>query len=141
MRLTSRDPVAPPAIDPALLRDATGNDVNAIIQGIHVVERLARRAPLADAIARGGRRFTSDAQRRRFARDNVTDYAHPVGTCRMGASPATGDVVDASCRVHGLANVFVADASIMPQIPRANTNFTCFVIGARAAEFLGRDAG
>lgn len=94
------------------------------------------RPPLADAIKRGRRRFASDARRARFVRENVTDYAHPVGACRMGPSPAAGDLVDAGGGVHGLANVFVADASVLPQIPRANTNFTCFVIGARAADLV-----
>ena len=54
----------------------------------------------------------------------------------MGSRPASGDVVNARGKVHGLANVFVADASIIPRIPRANTNLTCYVIGARAADLL-----
>ena len=58
----------------------------------------------------------------------------------MGPSPSTGDVVAADTSVHGLANVFVADAAVMPRIPQANTNFTCFVIGARAADFVARSA-
>ena len=41
-------------------------------------------------------------------------------------------------RVYGMDNVFVADASIMPQIPAANTNLTCYVIGRRIAGFLAR---
>ena len=58
------------------------------------------------------------------------DYGLRAG----GSWPA--DLVDARGRVHGLANVFVADASVVPRIPRANTNFTCMVIGARAADLL-----
>lgn len=99
---------------------------------MEIVHRLTRCAPLAASIARGPRRFTSRARHAKFVRDNVADYSHPVGTCRMG------DVVDAGSRVHGLANVFVADASIVPRIPRANVNLTCYVIGARVADFLAR---
>jgi choline dehydrogenase len=58
----------------------------------------------------------------------------------MGPSPSTGDVVAADTTVHGLANVSVADAAIMPIVPRANTNFTCFVIGARAADLIARSS-
>jgi choline dehydrogenase-like flavoprotein len=43
--------------------------------------------------------------------------------------------------IHGLDNVFIADASIIPKIPRANTNSTCLVIGARAADFLAYQRG
>ena len=71
-------------------------------------------------------------------RDNPADYSHSVGTCRMGPSPGRGDVVDAGGCVHGLANVFVADASVIPRIPRANTNLTCYVIGAKIAGLLAR---
>ena len=134
VRLTSRDPEKPPALDLGLLKDR--HDVDTLIDGAEIIHELTRRVPLAEAIARGPRWFKSRARRARFVRSNVTDYAHPVGTCRMGLAPEAGDVVDARGRVHGLANVFVADASVMPQIPRANINLTCFVIGARVADFL-----
>jgi choline dehydrogenase len=136
VRLMSRDPSEPLAIDLGLLNDPEGYDVGALTQGVQLIHRLTRSSPLADAIERGPRRFTSTTRQARFVRDNVTDYGHSVGTCRMGPSPEAGDVVDARCRIHGLANVFIADASIIPQIPRANINFTCFVIGTRTADFL-----
>jgi choline dehydrogenase len=136
VRLMSRNPFKSPAIDLGLLNDPDGHDVDALTQGLKLIHSLTRERPLADAIKRGPRRFTSSARRARFVRNNLTDYGHSVGTCRMGRSPDAGDVVDAGCRVHGLDNVFIADASIIPQIPRANINFTCFVIGVRAAELL-----
>jgi choline dehydrogenase-like flavoprotein len=136
VRLTSRDPSAPPAVDLALLKDR--HDVDALIEGVQIIHDVTRRPPLAEAIARGPRRFTSRARRARFVRDNVADYSHSVGTCRMGPAPAAGDVVDARGRVHGLANVFVADASVMPRIPRVNINLTCYVIGFRAADLLAQ---
>jgi choline dehydrogenase len=141
VRLVSRDPFKSPAIDLGLLSDPDGHDVDALTQGVKLIHSLAREHPLADAIKRGPRRFTSSARGARFVRHNVTDYGHSVGTCRMGTSPDAGDVVDAGCRVHGLDNVFIADASIIPQIPRANINFTCFVIGIRAADFLAYECG
>ncbi len=52
----------------------------------------------------------------------VSTYHHPVGTCRMGADPDGGAVVDARGRAHGIEQLHVADPSIMPTIPSANTN-------------------
>ena len=63
-------------------------------------------------------------------------YYHPVGTCRMGLAREREAVVDARGRVHGLDNLYVADASIMPVIPRANTNMPALVVGLRIAQWL-----
>jgi choline dehydrogenase len=136
VRLASRDPGEAPVIDLALLHDARKHDLHALVEGVRLIHDLTRQTPLADVIARGPRRFTATSRLVRFIRENVTDYAHPVGTCRIGPSPAAGDVVDTAGRVHGLRNVFVADASIVPTIPRANVNLTCFVIGRRVADLL-----
>jgi choline dehydrogenase len=133
MRLTSRDAGAPPAIDLGLVSDPARHDVGALVEGVRLIHDLTTRAPLADAISRGPRRFTSRERLARYVRNNVSDYGHSVGTCRMG------DVVDERCRVRGLENVYVGDASIMPAIPRANTNLACSVIGARVGEFLAQE--
>lgn len=81
--------------------------------------------------------FTDGARLLRYVRNKVSDYGHSGGTCRLGAVPESGDVVDVRARVHGLENVWIADASIMPRIPRANTNLTCSAIGVRMADLLG----
>lgn len=57
-------------------------------------------------------------------------YFHPVGTCAMGS------VVDVGGRVHGFENLYVADASIMPTIPRANTNLSTIAIAERIADLV-----
>jgi choline dehydrogenase-like flavoprotein len=136
MRLTARDPRAAAAIDLALLTDRGRHDRAALVRGLQLVHRLTHQPPLRPFIAGGPRRFTSAARLKRYVQDNVTDYAHSVGTCRMGGAPDAGDVVDARTRVHGLRNVFIADASVIPHIPRANTNLTCFAVGMRAADLL-----
>jgi choline dehydrogenase-like flavoprotein len=92
--------------------------------------RIARHAPIAQAIA------NTDAALREFINASVTDYAHPVGTCAAGQGSDPSAVVGADGRLHGLDNVFVADASVMRQIPRANTNFACFLIGWRTGRRL-----
>jgi choline dehydrogenase len=71
-----------------------------------------------------------------FIRQNCLHYYHPVGTCRMGPASDRAAVVDSRGRIHGLDNAYVADASIMPVIPRANTNIPALVVGERIARWL-----
>ncbi len=66
-------------------------------------------------------------------------YFHPAGTCRMGSASDPLAVVDPECRVIGTEGLFVADASIMPEIVRCNTNSTAIMIAERAADLLRRD--
>lgn len=68
----------------------------------------------------------------------VKSGLHGNGTCRMGFDPCTS-VVDSKLRVHGIANLRVADASIMPTPVSGNTNSITMVIGAKAAEFIMDD--
>jgi choline dehydrogenase len=71
-----------------------------------------------------------------YVRQTVSHYVHPVGTARMGPVDDADAVVDQYGRVHGVEGLRVADASIMPNIPRANTNLTCIMIGERIAEWM-----
>ena len=63
-------------------------------------------------------------------------YFHPVGTCAMGLPSDPLAVCDGAGRVHGLERVVVADCSLMPVIPRANTNLPAVLVGERIAETL-----
>jgi choline dehydrogenase len=84
-------------------------------------------APGADALV-------DDEAMRAYARRTVASYCHPVGTCALG----TGEdaVVDDELRVRGMDGLRVADASVMPQIPSANTNATVYAIAERAAVLI-----
>ena len=75
-----------------------------------------------------------------WARSTYDSYQHASGTCKMGPADDPAAVVDQRLRVHGLDNLWVADASVMPEVVRANTNSTVYVIGERLAEFLSSAA-
>ena len=62
---------------------------------------------------------------------------HSVGTARMGPANDPGAVVDQHGRVHGARGLRVADASIMPTIPSANTHLSCVMIGERNSQWMG----
>src|ERR1700754_2505550 len=71
-----------------------------------------------------------------FARKTYDSYHHGVGTCKMGPASDNMAVVDQRLRVHGMQNLWVGDASIMPVVSRANTNLTSIMIGERLADFV-----
>jgi len=64
-------------------------------------------------------------------RQNVAGTFHPVGTCRMGAASDRHAVVDAAGRVRGIAGLRVIDASIMPTVPRGNTNIPTIMVAEK----------
>jgi 5-(hydroxymethyl)furfural/furfural oxidase len=71
----------------------------------------------------------------------VTGVFHPVGTCRMGAAGDAAAVVDTTGRVHGIQGLRVADASVMPEIPRAGTFLPTVMVAEKIADAIRRRAG
>jgi choline dehydrogenase len=139
LALTSTDPTAGPRIDHASLTDSTGADLEVLLDGIALVRRLARQRPLAALL--GGELWpASDAADRSSLRAQVRGlhghYCHPGGTCRMGPDGDALAVTDARGRVRGLDNAWIADASLMPTIPRANTNMPVLVVAQRITGWL-----
>ena len=107
--------------------------------------RLTRRIVAAPALARfepveylPGAQLDSEAQLREAASAIGTTIFHPVGTCKMGTG--SDAVVDARLRVHGIAGLRIADASIMPNIVSGNTCSPTLMIGEKAAEMILADA-
>jgi len=105
--------------------------------------RLTRHIAEQDALARyrprevkPGVQFQSDDELARLAGDIGTTIFHPVGTCRMGPASEPMAVVDTRLRLHGIAGLRVADASVMPTITSGNTNAPTLMIAERAAEWI-----
>ena len=84
-------------------------------------------------LAPGADRTTDDEILDWVKKAAETTY-HPVGTCKMGSDPMA--VVDAQLRVHGIACLRVADASIMPTLTSGNTNAPSIMIGEKAADMV-----
>jgi choline dehydrogenase len=80
-------------------------------------------------------RSTPDELRRLAGRASGSGY-HPVGTAAMGPADDRAAVVDQFGRCHAVDGLVVADASIMPTVPRANTNLTSIMIGERIGEWI-----
>jgi choline dehydrogenase len=99
------------------------------------VRDYARQSPLADLIGEELPPTVGYLNIETVRRDNL-HYYHPVGTCKMGPESDATAVVNARGKVHGVDNLYVADAAIMPVIPRANTNIPALVVGERIAEWL-----
>jgi choline dehydrogenase len=81
-----------------------------------------------------GAHLKTDAELLEWVRNNAETTYHPVGTCKMGIDPMA--VVDPELRVHGIAGLRVADASIMPTLTSGNTNAPCIMIGEKCAAMV-----
>ncbi|MER9702553.1 GMC family oxidoreductase N-terminal domain-containing protein [Mesorhizobium sp. M0146] len=72
----------------------------------------------------------------RFVRQNVVASFHPTSTCRMGAASDLAAVTDPSGRVRGVSGLRIADASVMPFCPRANTNIPTIMVAEKMADTI-----
>jgi choline dehydrogenase len=127
VRLNSPDPTAPLAIDHGFLREQ--RDAGVLAEGFEKLRELGSAPETAPYTARELRPGPKvDAAT--YVREAARGFFHPVGTCAMGS------VVDDRGRVLGHEGLVVADASIMPSIPRANTNLTVAAIAERIAELV-----
>jgi len=138
IRLRSTDPFEQPQIDLNLLAEEA--DMEKMADGVRLAWRLMNSGAIGELTAAVVRPtpdvVESDEGVRDYLRANVSHLVHPVGTCKMGPADDPSAVVDQEGRVHGLEGLVVADASIMPNLIRANTNLTAIMIGERIADML-----
>jgi choline dehydrogenase len=125
VRLRSADPATVPIIEQRLFSDPDGADAAVLAEGVELACAVAAAGPLGSLLTGPG---IPDA----LPSQAFTLY-HPAGTCRMGRAGDDGTVVDADGRVHGIDGLRVADASILPTIPRANTHLTVLAVAEAMA--------
>jgi choline dehydrogenase len=134
--IASADYRSPPIISPNYL--ATDKDLADVAHGARLMQTIANtrairgliEAPLAPDLTRMSVEELVEDFRTRAA----TVY-HPVGTCRMGATPADS-VVDATLRVHGMERLRVVDASVFPTVTSANTHAPTLMVAQKAADLI-----
>jgi choline dehydrogenase len=135
LRLASADPRWRPEIDAAYL--SADQDLVALVAGVRLAREVAATGPLTKWLAwehlPGAAAVTDDAIADCIRQYGQTLY-HPVGTCAMGVHDEA--VVDLECRVRGVAGLRVVDASVMPTVPRGNTNAPTIAIAERASDLI-----
>ena len=135
LRLRSTDPRWHPEIDPGYYDDAA--DLDAMVAGVRRLLDTAATGPLATYVDRPflpAAADPSDEQIVEHLRDHTQTLYHPVGTCAMGTGEQA--VVDPQLRVRGVEGLRVADASVMPVVPRGNTNAPTVMIAEKAADLV-----
>jgi len=135
IRLKSKDPLAPPAIDPRYY--SAKEDLDLMVAGVKMAREIAAAAPLGrhcgDEGAPGPSVKTDDAIRDDIRLRTNTIF-HPVGTCKMGNDEKA--VVDSQLKVRGLDGIRVVDGSIMPTIVGGNTHAPIVMIAEKAADMI-----
>jgi choline dehydrogenase len=135
VRLASAEPGTPPLIDPNYYADP--RDLHAFAAGLRAAHEIGRAAaldPWRGEEVLPGPDVNDDRSLRAYLRRNIKTYGHPGGTCRIGTDGQA--VVDTELRVRGISGLRVADASVMPSAPSANTNATVYAIAERAASLI-----
>jgi choline dehydrogenase len=144
LRLVSADPTVEPQVDSCMLSDE--RDLIRLRDGVRRLFTFTQHAAVADivlsvSVGTTGLSPTAFAEDRRLDEWLLTEcreFWHACGTCRMGAPEDPRSVVDPECRVIGTEGLRVVDASIMPEVPRANTNLTTIMIAEHTAARLHR---
>ena len=139
LTLTSSDPRVQPRLDYRYLVDPW--DRERLRGGLRACVDLTRREPLSALIegpvTPNEDDLASDEALDEWMMANVGTQHHSSGTCKMGPASDEMAVVDQHLRVHGMEGLRVVDASIMPDVVRANTNATTIMIAERAADWIG----
>jgi choline dehydrogenase len=130
VRLASNDPTAKPIVRNEFFSAA--EDMPRMIAAVRLIEEICAQPAMRPYCAQPFTAPAGDSDedlRAHVARTTFPIY-HPVGTC------AIGSVVDTELRVEGLEGVRVVDASVMPVVPRGNTNAPVIAIAERAADLI-----
>ncbi len=134
VRLASADPTAKPIIHNAFYSE--GDDMQRMIAATRLAQQICGQSAMQPYCAVPYTVPANDSPEALQAHVESTTFAiyHPVGTCRMGSDE--GAVVDEHLRVRGLEGLRVIDASVMPTVPRGNTNAPTIALAERAADLI-----
>ncbi|HEX4185523.1 MAG TPA: GMC oxidoreductase, partial [Stellaceae bacterium] len=135
VHITVADARRPPAINFNFL--SSPPDAELTVRAVRVAREIMTAPAMTpfqmSEVAPGANR-TSDEEILDWVKQAAETTYHPVGTCKMGSDPMA--VVDTRLRVHGLAGLRVADASIMPTLTSGNTNAPSIMIGEKVADMV-----
>lgn len=133
--LQSRDPFAPPSIQPCYL--SAPGDLETLVAGLQVARQLAHTRslkPFQQGEILPGPDYVGYEGLCAYVRRYLETLYHPAGTCQMGHHPLA--VVNDQLQVHGIAGLRIADASVMPTLVRGNTNAPVIMIAEKAADLI-----
>jgi choline dehydrogenase-like flavoprotein len=133
LTLKSSDPHQLPEIDSRMLEDP--DDVRAMLSAMEFISRLVRSGPAKEFYG-ALLQPAAGEDWAKFARSTYDSYHHGAGTCMMGPASNKMAVVDERLRVHGITNLRVGDASILPTVTHANTTLAAIMIGERLSDFV-----
>ena len=137
IRVKSANPFEAPAIQPNYFSHETDRRLS--LAGMRMARDLMQTPEFAPHVEREelpGPDVNTEDEMLAYYRENATTTFHLMGTCRMGPESDPTAVVDDNLRVRGLEGLRVADASIMPTMPSANTNAATIMIGEKCADFI-----
>jgi choline dehydrogenase len=137
VRARSLDPFEDPVIQPNYLKDTF--DQRVLVKGMHLARSLLHTkalAPFFDRDELPARGVNTDDEWLDYARQYGSTSYHLIGTARMGPVSDKTTVVDDQLRVHGLQALRVVDASIMPNMPSANTYSSTMMIAEKASDMI-----
>lgn len=136
VRLGGRDPEAMPVIDSGYFTDPEGADVAALADGLTIARELAAQSPLRELAGEEREPLAPRPELPAYLHERALHDYHPTSSCKMGLARDPAAVVGADGAVHGLDGLYVADASIMPFVTRANTAIPTAVIAEKIADGL-----
>ncbi|GIW05755.1 MAG: putative glucose-methanol-choline oxidoreductase [Dehalococcoidia bacterium] len=135
VEISGPDPSDPPIIDPGI---GDNDDIEAVARGVEWVRSRFAHRSMWEWI--GLEELPGPAVNgpsiRAWVRNHLALYHHPTGTCKMGPASDPTAVVDHTGKVHGFDNLYVADAAIMPSIPRGMIVLTVYAIAEKIAAGL-----
>lgn len=139
VKITSNDASAAPSILFNYYQHE--DDIAAWRQCIRLTREIMQQAamdPYRGEELQPGLDVQSDSEIDEWVKQNVESAYHPAGTCKIGPASDTQAVVDSNCRVHGISNLRVVDASVFPSLPNGNINAPVIMVAEKMSDAILR---